>query len=469
LEGRGNWQWPKEGEIVIANYSIMPDYLKHDLRKLKAEKKDVEAMAVESALAEIPTGITLIVDEAHNVKSNKADRSRATHTLAKRAVRVWALTGTPLLNRAMDLWGVLNNLSLAGDVFGGWNTFTRLYGGRKNRWGGWEFGMPGPEVPERLRRVMLRRLRKDVLPDLPDKTIKTITVNGLNRNLQNDLDEAWEEFEDDVKDGKLPPFEKFSELRARLAESRIPALDELVEDYEEQDIPLVVFSAHRAPIDHLAMRKGWHTITGDTPPHQRQSTVTTFQEGRLKGVALTIAAGGVGLTLTHASHVVFVDLDWTPALNQQAEDRVARIGQTANKIQITRMQSNHVLDIHVTALIAEKISLIDASIEAEAVPVIPKASDIKLDQTSHVSKEENADLLAALKILSGVCDGAHAKDHVGFNGGDSQFGKSLATRTYLTDRQAEAARRMLQKYRRQLPEDLYKRLYPEAKTEKKKS
>jgi len=400
------------------------------------------------------------------VKSNKAERSRATRQLAIRADRVWALTGTPLLTRAMDLWGILNNLNLAKEVFS-WPIFTKLFNGRKNRWGGWEFSLPGPEVAERLRRVMLRRLRDEVLPDLPDKLIKTVEVDGIGKGLERELDELWGEFQEQIEGGSLPPFERFSEIRAKLAESRIPALEEIVEDYEEEGVPLVVFSAHRAPVDHLSLRDGWRTITGDTPPHQRQLTVDAFQAGSLKGVALTIAAGGVGIT--KASHEIFTDLDWTPALNQQAEDRCARIGQTAQKINITRLVSKHPLDIHVSNLIAEKIALIDASIEAKAEVVIPEQAATAEAPQSHVSKVESDDLLNALRILSGICDGARELDDVGFNRTDSAFGKSLAARSYLTDRQAEAVKRMLRKYHRQLPADLYARLYPEVVEKAKKS
>lgn len=465
LDTKVSWRFPEAGEIVVTSYSLMPYYLKHDVVKLKKAGKEVEAMAIEAALKEIPSGITLIVDEAHAVKSRDAERSRAIRSLSRRAERVWALTGTPLLTSAMDLWGILNNLNLVGEVFS-WPQFTKLYSGTKNRWGGWTFGQPSPEVPERLRRVMLRRLRSEVLPDLPDKTIKTIEVNGLDRGLTKEMDELWNEYEDTIEgESKLPPFERFSAIRAKLAESRIPALDELLEDYEESDTPVVVFSAHRAPIDHLSVRKGWAVITGDTDPKARQSIVEQFQAGRLKGIGATITAGGVGITLTSASHVIFTDLDWTPALNQQAEDRVARIGQTANKIEITRLVSRHPLDVHITALIAEKIALIDASIEAEAEAVVPKQSAqvAVAPPQSHVSQVELADLLKALQILTGCCDGAARKDDVGFNRTDSQFGKSLATRLSLTDRQAEAAKRMLRKYRRQLPTDLYNRLYPEVR------
>jgi hypothetical protein len=174
----------------------------------------------------------------------------------------------------------------------------------------------------------------------------------------------WDEW-GELIDGKkqLPPFEEFSSLRAALAESRIPALLEMVEDHEEQGVPLVVFSAHKAPVLACGEREGWEAITGDTSSKKRQEIVERFQAGKLKGLALTIRAGGVGLTLTHAWKAIFVDLDWVPSQNQQAEDRICRIGQLAAHCEIVRMVSDHVLDIHVLDLIGWKIAVIEAAIE----------------------------------------------------------------------------------------------------------
>ena len=80
-----------------------------------------------------------------------------------------------------------------------------------------------------------------------------------------------------------------------LAEVRIPAMFEEVESYEESDTSLIVFSAHKAPIQELVKRDGWKIITGDTKPEDRRNIVHTFQNGQLKGIGLTIQAGGVVL------------------------------------------------------------------------------------------------------------------------------------------------------------------------------
>jgi hypothetical protein len=93
-----------------------------------------------------------------------------------------------------------------------------------------------------------------------------------------------------------------------------------------------------------------------------------FRYGRLKGVGITIRAGGVGLTLTHAWKALFVDLDWNPGSNWQAEDRVCRIGQTSNTVEIVRMVSNHALDKHVQKLLQWKIAMVQNAVGRSAAP-----------------------------------------------------------------------------------------------------
>lgn len=361
-----SFRLPAFGEVVIANYENLPAYL--EPHKISPTSKSWELMVTwpNDSMRDHAKNITLIVDEAQRVKNYKTKRSKRIKGLAMSAKNVWALTGTPLENRPEDLYGILESLQMQMKVFGGWTKFVGYMNGYKNRWGGYEWGRPSPIVPELLRRVMLRRKREDVLPDLPAKTY-TFHKVGLPRELKAHMDDLWDRYSSTIKEKNLPPFEEFSGIRAKLAKSRIDDLVELVEEHEEDNIPLVVFSAHLDPLDELAKREGWAKITGDVSPAERQRVVDQFQNGELKGVAVSIKAGGVGLTLTRAWKAIFVDLDWVPGANQQAEDRICRIGQESSKIEIVRMVSDHPLDIHVLELIAWKMSIIKDAVEDAAV------------------------------------------------------------------------------------------------------
>jgi SWI/SNF-related matrix-associated actin-dependent regulator 1 of chromatin subfamily A len=357
LSGRNSFRWPLPNEMVILNPAILPEELTRVPRP----------------------GTVIIADEAHVFKSNKAQCSTRFRAMCKAVLlhdggRVWEMTGTPILNRPPELWTLLTHLGLAEEAFDSWPNFCRLMGGRKS--GGamdWRNCAPLPEAADRLRRVTLRRRRVEVLPDLPTKTHTDISVS-LDDDTRALCETAWQamreagvDFETALQTAKNESgFEVMSRVRAALATAKIPAMLEIVDEIEATGEPQVVFSAHRAPIDLLGMRPGWKTITGDIDPMERSAIVSEFQRGHLKGIAATIKAGGVGLTLTKAHQALFVDLDWTPAMNCQAEDRICRIGQDRGCI-IRRLVGDHELDEHVAAKLLEKQRLIEASVEKAAV------------------------------------------------------------------------------------------------------
>lgn len=502
-EGRNSFKLPEPGEIVIVNFEILPDWLKptKEIAKTRKGKPVLAADLTPEQNAAIQQ-VTLIVDEAHRAKNYKAARTQKITQVAKIAARVWFLTGTPLMNNPEDLYGVLQ----AGDmqVLGGWDKFLELFNAVFNGFG-YDFGLPSPEVPERMKRVMLRRLKTEVLKDLPPKTYQRVdvpldsdTIKKLNKFLvEAGMDPKSESLQKQLELSDLPGFESFSKIRALLAQSRIPAMLEMVEEYEETQTPLLVFSAHTAPIEALADRPGWAIITGDTPAEKRFQIQTDFQAGKLKGVGLTVGAGGVGLNLTHASNVLFVDLDWTPALNIQSEDRACRIGQTSDKVLIKRMCSNHPLDLHIQKLLEWKLEMafraLEASIKFKPLKKRPLIQDIKIVEESDeelaarikaaeddanrevalgklqlvASREavkvndvpeppltpgRKAMLKEALEYMAGRCDGAIEKDGVGFNRPDAAIGHWIHD-TGLRDEDELPFRvleRILCRYRRQL-------------------
>lgn len=527
LNGRNSFRWPKSGEVVIINSEILPDDFNAP-KKNSGEKLDDywdrlkifrDNLKLQNAEAE---GVHLIVDEAHDYKNRDAAKSRKVKEFARLASKLTGLTGSPLTNRPEDLFGVLDVLGLAKEVFGTWERFQSLFNveieairTRTRYINKIIWGKPKPIVPELLRRVMLRRRRSEVLPDLPAKTYTNFVVGGeCKPQLKAKLDAMWEAWGTVLElDGELPPFERFSDLRQQLAQSRVEAMLDYVENAEEQEVPLVVFSSHLAPLDALLGRPGWGVITGQTSPEKRQEIVRAFQAGLLKGVGVSIRAGGVGINLTHAWKALFVDLDWSPAANWQAEDRIARIGQKSNKVEIIRMVSDHPLDLHVQKLLIDKIDTIvkaiDGAIEVSAEAVKPNVEETdeqyearmkklndKLDAHNakqNAANETNKKALAkskvsriytreqqklhgsgrvvleltekrisavrhAFKHMLSVCDGASKLDNVGFNKPDAIVAHWLLTAGLETLEEVEAGYMILSRYHRQL-KDKYSILF----------
>jgi SNF2 family DNA or RNA helicase len=332
----------------------------------------------------VPTNLSLVADEAHALKSPKTARTKRFRAMSYRVMRtgrVWLVTGTPLLNRPQELWAVFQAAALAPKAFTDWETFVELFGGVKvplKSLGRWakpgrvvgsneatilKWTIASPRVKELLPRVMLRRTRAEVLPELPTKQYASLvadldaaTVKACDALLPllrpgEDADALLRRLSDDAT------FEQISALLQRLSTAKIPSLLRHVETFEESDEPLVVFSAHRSPVEALKGRKGWTTILGEDAAEVRASKVEGFQKGKYVGIAGTIGALGTSVTLTRASKVLFCSRVWTPDLNAQAEDRVCRIGQDRG-VTVYDLVSDHPLDARIAEVLRDKSRLV---------------------------------------------------------------------------------------------------------------
>lgn len=493
---------PEKNEVLVTHYECV--------------RAHANAVAKGQTQALDFRGIVLIADEAHRTKNKTRSLTKAFRALSAQADRVWLATGTPLLGNPLDLWGVLESGGLGDLAFDrGFSGFYEAFNASPTGYGGSTvWGRPNPDVvPASLARVQLRRTKKEALPGLPSKIYVDLVAGRMSKSLTKALDKAQDKFGDVVDSGRLPAFEEMAKIRRLLAESRIPALLEWCADREDAGEPVLVFSAHRKPVDTLAEREGWAAITGDTSVEERQYIVETFQSGALKGVALTIGAGKEGLTLTAASTVLFVDRDWTPAMNLQAEDRICRIGQRADRCTVVRMVSGHALDRRIEQLLDQKMRLVNETIEAarnaealerpeigEYVPSEREADiwtpeteaewvarvtemertknrqererlvDVARSKTASVvsrrglqtrdfTLDQVAAMEEALMLLSNACDGARDQDGVGFNKVDTAYGKWLAVTGLLDDAAKMLAYDMLRKYQGQLGDALYQRIY----------
>lgn len=374
LEGRNSFRWPTQGEVVITNYDILPD--------MTGEEIDA-----------IPEGCVFIADEAHVLTGKTTKRSRrceiiAEHVKAKGG-KSWALTATPLMDRPPQLWRLLQVFGLTEEAFGTKGQFNKAFGAVFNGYG-WDWGTPEPWAADRLERVMLRRRKVDVLEDLPGKTYKTVTIDTIDKKTIKVLDEL-EKFLGGAKGltvekikralANADGFEMISKARAALATAKAQHVVGLIEEYEEAGEPVIVFSAHRNPVLTLGKREGWAIITGDTPTDMRNQIKDDFQAGKLKGIAATIKAAGVALTLTRACNAIFIDKEWTPKLNEQAEDRIYRIGQDRGVV-ITSLVANHPLDSRLHEILATKNQMVNATIEAAAKGKDFKVEKVEVDLSS---------------------------------------------------------------------------------------
>jgi len=308
---------PPRAEILILNYELV------------ATQR--EALTLRRPRA-------LVLDESHYCKNPQAKRTRAVRRLAeglpRDALRL-ALTGTPVLNHADELISQLRVLGRLED-FGSGARFKQQF--------------RGPLTEERLhwhlrRRCFVRRRKVEVLPQLPDKRQVVVPValsNAREYRLAEDDVIAW------LREQPLDLSELNAKIAATLRAQRLAQLGTLqrlaargklhaalawIHDFLASGEPLVVFARHVEVQEAVIERfPGALHLLGRDKTEAREATVRRFQEddGAPQLIVCATRVAAQGITLTRASNVAFLELEWTPAMHDQAEDRCHRIGQHDN-------------------------------------------------------------------------------------------------------------------------------------------
>ena len=313
----------------------------------------------------------LVLDESHYVKNPRAKRTQAVRRLADAlppdALRL-ALTGTPVMNHADELIAQLRIIGRLED-FGSGARFARRF--------------QGIGAEERIhwhlrRSCFVRRAKADVLPQLPAKRQVAVPV-ALDNEREYRLAEqdviAW------LREQPLDLRELDRKVAAALRAERLAQLNALrrlasrgkggaamawIEDFLASDEPLVVFAGHREMQERLVERfpGALHLLGRDSMP-AREAAVQAFQAGEAQLLVCATRVAGQGITLTHASNVAFLDLEWTPAMHDQAEDRCHRIGQH-DAVTAWYLLAAKTIDETMIELIDRKRRVVDAVTDGRA-------------------------------------------------------------------------------------------------------
>jgi SWI/SNF-related matrix-associated actin-dependent regulator 1 of chromatin subfamily A len=364
----------------------------------------------------------IILDEAHQLKNPETMRTRAvvgyrpsraekkTGMLPYSGIparKKVALSGTPIENRPMDLQAVLGYLD--PERFGNRFQFGLRYaGGKQSMMRGkviWTFkgATNMRELQESLRsNLMIRRLKKDVLRELPPKRRQIIEFPNSLKLAKDERDQiamfeeglaelqakvllskASDRKEDyniaamQLKDYSRTAFKEMSLVRKKIGMAKIPfAVEHLKETIDERGDNKVLVFAHHLDVIHALHKEFPHSVilTGEMDPHLKQASVDRFQRDQICGPFFgNIRAAGVGYTLTAADLVFFVELDWVPSMMTQAEDRAHRFGQK-NSVLVQHSAMAGTMDARMVHANVHKQNIIDqclddtrSTIEAEEV------------------------------------------------------------------------------------------------------
>jgi SWI/SNF-related matrix-associated actin-dependent regulator 1 of chromatin subfamily A len=341
VEGKNGFTQETAVHIYILNYDILKDKHFYNLN-------------------------CIVLDEAHYIKNPEAQRTKEVVRICRSNphAKIIALTGTPMLNRPVELFPILN--LLYPERFNDFFKFAFRYcaahrkeiptkqGIKKV----WDFsGASNVEELGRILRstVMLRREKKDVLRELPDK-IRTVvpvkqtvsnsflSLEERTKNAINQIQEINKKIKQIKKENNKELLQQLKAEKLRIRSVALPLINEYrrMAFEEKKDVivqfledtlnneKVVVFTHHR-DVANFFGKTFYHlnppVLTGETSARDRQAMVEYFQSGKSPLFIATIMAAAEGITLTEASTVVFAEYEWTPAKMLQAEDRLHRIGQ----------------------------------------------------------------------------------------------------------------------------------------------
>lgn len=285
----------------------------------------------------------VIVDEAHYMRSPKTKWTEfICGSLYPITRKMLFLSGTPMPNYPIQLWPMLS--LIAPEYFGHYWNFAKRYANAHQetipqksingvRQSKKVWNVKGASNLEELQQLMrnkcmLRRTKQQVLSQLPPKIYSTIYLRDVKQPSGLKID--W----DNLGLEQLQQLEKqehVSTARRQLGIAKCATALEYIALVLEETHKVVVFAHHREVMQRLRyglQNYGVVGISGETPEKERVKAINRFQTDPTARVFLgSIQASGVGITLTAASVVIFVEKDWTPGNNEQAEDRCHRIGQ----------------------------------------------------------------------------------------------------------------------------------------------
>jgi len=321
---------------------------------------------------------TIVLDEAQAIKNRSTKRSKTVMNLQGDFRLI--TTGTPIENHLGELWNLFNFLNPG--LLGSHDFFNERFAVpiEKNK---------DENARKTLQRLIqpfiLRRRKNQVLDDLPPKTEIMLTVEmsaeerAFYEAVRREAIEKIETTDGDAKDKRFRILAELTRLRLAcchpklvdenipLGSSKLELFGETLAELLENKHKALVFSQfvkHLGIVEKYLQSKGiaYHYLDGSTPPHIRQERIDDFQRGNRDVFLISLKAGGTGLNLTAADYVIHLDPWWNPAVEDQATDRVHRIGQQ-RPVTVYRLVTENTVEEKILKLHDTKRDLADSLLD----------------------------------------------------------------------------------------------------------
>lgn len=311
---------------------------------------------------------TIVCDEVHNLRSKTTQKYKAVKKLAALdsvKFRI-GLSGTPIYNRGSEIWPIIDILKPG--LLGSFKEFCEYFCYVNEKGKAIVLENKRASLRNELQKhVMLRRKKSDVLKELKDKVRYKEVIASDTEYYLEELDKIWKKLEEEQKDAETEFSKSASYQRAIQSErqiagvAKLPHVIHFVKNIMEIEESVVVFCHHK--VIHKLLHESLEefspvSIIGGQSDSLRQDQIDKFQKGESKLMIAGLRAGNVGINLTRAKYVIFAELDWSPAIHRQAEDRLHRIGQK-NTVFAYYLIGNGTLDDHVANILVDKSYEID--------------------------------------------------------------------------------------------------------------
>ncbi|MEM3090100.1 MAG: SNF2-related protein [Candidatus Nitrosotenuis sp.] len=312
---------------------------------------------------------TIVCDEVQNLRSKTTQKYQAIKKLsALESVKYRiGLSGTPIYNRGSEIWPIVD--ILRPGLLGSFKEFCEYFCYINEKGKAIVLENKRESLRNMLQKhVMLRRKKTDVLAELKEKIRYKEIIDADITYYNSELAKIWKKLEDERKEAQTAFDASTAYQRAIQSErqaagiAKLPHVINFVKNIMEIEESVVVFCHHKAIHTLLHQSLGEFkpaSIIGGQTDKERQQQIDSFQNGETKLMIAGLRAGNVGINLTRAKYVIFAELDWSPAIHLQAEDRLHRLGQK-NTVFAYYLIGNGTLDEHVAKILVDKSYEIDA-------------------------------------------------------------------------------------------------------------
>jgi SWI/SNF-related matrix-associated actin-dependent regulator 1 of chromatin subfamily A len=367
-----------EFDVFIINYDILNIFFDTKIKLEKTKTGRIKKKKIFSFKEFFDKKVfdLLILDEAHLCKGLTSDRSRQCRALSQICEKAILLTGTPIVNRTLEIFPLLQMIDK--EEWKNYFEFTQRY--CDGKYGDYGYEAKGSsnteELKDRIKKYYLRRTKEDIEIQLPPKRYIDIPVeldketrakyNLAENNLKSYLTNIARKTKDETdRSMSAETLEKINVLRKIVTMGKIDATRDIINSLLDNEEKVIIFSVYNEPLEILfnEYKDCSVLLTGKSSEKERKESVEKFQSGKAKIFFGGLVSSGVGITLHTSPNLLFMDFSWVPTDMIQGQERAHRMGMTTEHLTIYQLYAINSMDERMKEILRGKMEVFDSLVE----------------------------------------------------------------------------------------------------------